>query len=96
VRMGDRFYSGFLVFSKSKSAGLILETVSLRPGIVVSIDKNQHEQSACKFRPPRVNRYTDNSIIIKRPGAAPTLIDRLYSTNPDFFFGYCTSDSIAD
>ena len=42
VHIGDRIYSGFILFRKdnpSPQSGLVLDSIILEPGIVISTDK---------------------------------------------------------
>jgi hypothetical protein len=70
IRMGDRLHSGSLIFrkeSQSSHSALILESIVLRPGIVVSIDKKR--ETICQLRQPRIMNFFDDDLIIRRAGA---------------------------
>jgi hypothetical protein len=85
IQIGDRIHSGFLIFKKENSnsqPGLILESVVLRPGIVLSIDKKR--DPICELRAPKVVKFFDDEISIRKENSVPSFIEQLFLTTPPF------------
>lgn len=95
MQIGDRVYSGFLIFKKESHAsqsGLILESIVLRPGIVVSIDKKR--EPICQLRTPKVVKFSDDGISIRQEGSVPGLIEQMYAATPPF--AACSADNVVE
>ena len=94
-QIGDRVYSGFFIFKKESSmaqAGFVLESIILRPGIVVSINKKRNP--ICQLRTPKVVNFLDDGLIIRRVNAIPGLIEQMLSTTSPF--AACSADNVVE
>lgn len=95
IQIGDRMYSGFLIFKKEGSgsqSGLILESVVLRPGVVVSLDKKR--DPICQLRTPKVVKLFDDGIMVMRENSVPGFIEQLYWAVPPF--ATCSADNVVE
>lgn len=95
VQMGDRIHSGFFIFKKdmgTSQPSLILDSIILRPGIVVSIDKKRNP--VCMLRAPNVVNFLDDKISIRKENSTPEVIEQLYSVAPPF--AACSADNVVE
>jgi hypothetical protein len=95
IRMGDRIHTGFFLFRKENQAShspLILDSIVLLPGIVVSIDKKR--EPICQLRPPRVTNFFDDGLIIRRAGAEPSNAEQVFSLIPPL--AACNSGNVVE
>ncbi len=85
VQINERLYSGFLLFRKSSlasQAGLLLDSLVIKPGIVVSIDKKR--DPVCLVNAPKVNSLWDDAIVIRQKDSKLTSIQQTYLATPPF------------
>lgn len=77
VQVGDRVHTGWLTF-KGKVNGshhdLELDSIAIKPGIVVSADKS--EQIMCRARQPRIKQMIDSTLFMNDGTTEPTDRDR--------------------
>lgn len=95
IQIGDRIYSGFLIFKKENSnaqSGLILESVVLQPGIVVSIDKKR--DPICELRAPKVVSFFDDELSIRKENPVPGFTEQFRLTKPPF--AACGANNVVD
>jgi hypothetical protein len=95
IRIGDRSYFGLLMFSKDvayENAPLILESIILKPGVIVST--NKVKAPFCTLRSPNVDKFTDDGLIIRRKGNGSTMLERMYSMTPPM--AACSPDNVAE
>lgn len=95
VHFGDRIYSGFLIFKKDmfeSQTDLNLESVILRSGIVVSIDKKR--DPICQLRRPKVTHILDDEILVSRGDTVPKLTERIFLYGPPF--AACVPDQVVE
>lgn len=94
-KIGDRVYSGILIFKKESPAsqsGLFLESILIRPGIIVSIDKKR--DPICQLRTPKVVKFIDEGISIRREKSTPGLVEQMFTMMPPF--AACNVDNVTE
>ena len=85
IKIGDRLHSGFLFFKKESlapEAPLVLDSLIMRPGIVVSIDKKRNQ--ICQLRSPKATGFSDDGLAIRRDNSALSMIEQYYTTSEPF------------
>ena len=93
-KIGDRVYSGFLIFSKESEAeqsGFTLQSIVIRPGVIVSIDKTR--SVVCQLETPKIETFFDDGVIITRDDAVPGPVEKMFSLTPPM--AACTPDSVS-
>jgi hypothetical protein len=94
-KIGDRVYSGFLIFSKESEAeqsGFTLQSIVIRPGIIVSIDKTR--SVVCQLETPKIKTFFDDGVVITRDDASPGPIEKMFSLTPPM--AACSPDSVSE
>lgn len=97
IKIGDRLYSAIILFRKESPAsqsGLSIESITLKPGVVVSIDKKR--DPICLVSAPRVINLIDDGIIIQptNPSTKFNVIQEMYSATPPF--AACSAENTAE
>jgi hypothetical protein len=94
-KVGDRVHSLTAKFKMADSKyqpGLMLESLLLKPGVVVSIDKNR--EPICYTQTPKAVRFFDDAIVIKHEGVEPTALDTVYASGPGF--AACSKENVVE
>lgn len=95
VKFGDRLHSGVMFFKRvdgSPNSPFVLESLSVNPGIVVSIDKNR--DSICQLRSPKATQFLDRPVSARQSNSALSLVERKFSMITPF--AACTEHNIQD
>lgn len=93
-KIGDRVYSGFLIFSKESDAeqsGFTLQSIVVRPGVIVSIDKSR--SVVCQLETPKIEKFFDDGVVITRDDGAIGPVEKMFSLTPPM--AACTADSVS-
>ena len=95
VHIGDRIYSGFMLFRKESPAsqsGLSLDSLIIKPGIIVSMDKTK--DPACLVSAPKVVNLIDDGILIQQANAQSNLVQQSYAATPPI--AACSASNVAE
>ncbi len=95
IHIGDRLYSGFMLFRKESpapQAGLSLDSLIVKPGIIVSMDKTK--DPICLVSAPKVVSLIDDGILIQQTNAQSNLVQQSYAAAPPF--AACSASNVAE
>lgn len=93
--VGDRTYFSLFIFGKNSSdsaSPLLLQSIILKPSVIVSIDKSR--DPVCLIRSPKAQKLSDDNLIIRQQGAQPTAVESLLATSDPVAF--CNADNVAE
>jgi hypothetical protein len=94
-RIGDRIYFGFVIFKKESQGSqtaLILESVILKPGIIISADKAR--TPVCLVRAPNPVKFADEGLIIHKANGKLNMVEKIFAaTEP---MAPCNSQNVDD
>ncbi len=97
IQIGDRLYSAIILFRKESpgsQSGLVIESIILKPGIVVSIDKKR--EPICLVSTPRVISLIDDGILIQQESQKSrfNVIQGTYSATPPI--AACSAENVVE
>lgn len=92
IKIGDKVHYAFLNFRPGDAAGktLRLDSVVIRPTVLVSFDKNRKE--ICEFRIPRKVKAYDHGMLIRREDTKMEIPEIAFQSIENL--GYCSADTV--
>ncbi len=91
IRFGDRLHTLTFFFSRENlNSGLVLDSIMLRPSVVVAINRN--DSSPCQFATPSIKSIIDETIVVYRHDGAPSSV--FYT--PKFGPLFCDQANLTD